>query len=410
MKNFALGRKPVRILAYSILTFMATAWLTLLVNIVLFILLLMRYYENRTDYIEGGAVREELEWTGHGYELNGGMQRKLDALGQWAMLLDETGKVVWSHAKPEEIRDSYTMSDVARMSKWYLEGYPVYLRVWEDEIMVTGIPKNSVWKYNMEFPMSWMDYVKRVWYWILLFDFLWILILAAVFTRRWGRSREAARIEWIAGISHDIRTPLAVVLGYADALEGSPHLRQEERQQAAVIRHQSLVMKELIEDLNLTSRLEYSMQALRKEPLHPAAILREAAAAFLDDAGEETLEVEMDIDRQAEGVVLAADRRLMIRAFRNLFSNSLRHSEQGKTVIRIRLQKERRLCRILFSDNGVGYSEEMLLKLNDRKRKQPSQNIRGLGIVCKIVRAHGGKIFFGNGAEGGSFCEMKFRT
>lgn len=55
--------------------------------------------------------------------------------------------------------------------------------------------------------------------------------------------REQARIEWIAGISHDIRTPLAVVMGYSDTLEHSEGLPEEIRQQAAVIRHQSVVMK-----------------------------------------------------------------------------------------------------------------------------------------------------------------------
>ena len=63
------------------------------------------------------------------------------------------------------------------------------------------------------------------------------------------------------------------MLGYADALF-SGDLKEEQRQQAVVIRHQSLVMKELVEDLNLTSELEYSMQALRREPVCPAVVLR----------------------------------------------------------------------------------------------------------------------------------------
>lgn len=70
-------------------------------------------------------------------------------------------------------------------------------------------------------------------------------------------------------------------LGYADALERSAGITERERQQAAVIRHQSLVMKELIEDLNLTSRLEYSVQALRREPVHPAALLNQPRSPFV---------------------------------------------------------------------------------------------------------------------------------
>lgn len=412
MKKSALRLRPVnlRMLSYSVFTFVMIAWLTLAVNLVLFFLLALRYHQYMPEYITGEEVMEALTQTGQDYVLHEAMQERLDELGQWAMLLNEEGEVIWSYEKPAEIRDSFTRSEIARMSKWYLEDYPVYMRVWDDRIMVVGIPRYSMWKYNIEFPISWIEYCKRIWYWLLLFDFLWILALAVVFTRRFLRSREAARIEWIADISHDIRTPLSVALGYADTLESSDRLMEDERQQAAVIRHQCLVMKELVEDLNLTSRMEYSMQALGKEEVHPAAVLREVAAGFLDDAEEGTLEIEMDIDRQAEEIVLMADRKLLVRALRNLFHNSLRHSEQaGAAAIRLSLRDEKYRCCITFSDNGIGYSREMLRRLNGRRRKRPAQNIRGLGIVCKIVQAHGGKIFFGNGEEGGSFCEMRFR-
>lgn len=400
----------IRILSYSIFTFVMVAWLTLVVNLVLFVMIAYRYHQTSPGYITGEEVLEELTQTDRGYRLSDRMQRELEEKGQWAMLLDGEGKAIWSHARPADVKDSYTMSDLVRMNKWYLEDYPVYMRVWDDKIMVVGIPKFSMWKYNIEFPVSWMEYCKRIWYWLLLFDLLWILALSVVFTRRWSRSREAARIEWIAGISHDVRTPLAIALGYADALEDSGMLPEEERQQAAVIRHQCLMMKELIEDLNLTSELEYSMQALRKEQVHPAVVLREVAAGFLDDAAEGTLKIEMEIDRQAEDIVLLADRRLLVRALRNLFHNSLRHSEQTDAAkVKLSLREEKRMCCITFSDNGVGYSREMLRRLNGRQRKQPTQNIRGLGIVCKIVQAHGGKIYFANGTEGGSSCEMRFR-
>ncbi len=412
MKKSVSKAHPIklRILSYSVFTFAMIAWMTLTANLIIFFIIALHYQQYRPAYITGEEVMEELTQNEQGYVLSDRMQWQLEEKGQWAMLLDGEGKVIWSYAKPAELKDSYSMSDIARMSRWYLKDYPVYLRVYDDRIVVVGTPKLSMWKYNVSFPISWIEYYKHIWYWLLLFDFLWILVLAVIFTRRWSKSREAARIEWIAGISHDIRTPLAVALGYADTLVDGSLLPEEERQQAAVIRHQCLVMKELIEDLNLTSELESSMQALRKERFHPAAMLREVAAGFLDDAEEGTLEIEMDIDRQAEETVLFADRKLLVRALRNLFHNSLRHSEQaGVATVRISLQEEKRFCRIVFSDNGIGYSEEMLCRLNGRRRKQPVQNIRGLGIVCKIVQAHGGKITFGNGEAGGSYCEMRLQ-
>ena len=76
------------------------------------------------------------------------------------------------------------------------------------------------------------------------------------------RKKETARANWIAGVSHDIRTPLSMIMGYAGQLENSENLSETERKKAAVIVKQSSRMKDLINDLNLASKLEYDMQPL----------------------------------------------------------------------------------------------------------------------------------------------------
>lgn len=386
-------------------------FLTMLLEIGFFILVNYRYSLYHQRYIDGESIRNALTFADGEYRLSEDMQRQLKEAEQWVMLLDGEGDVVWSYEKPEEIGESYRLSDIARMSKWYLNDYPVHIYVWDERMMVMGRPKNSIWKYNVEFPMRWMRFMANAGVWMLALNFLWILLLSVFFTRKWFKSREEVRLEWIGGISHDIRTPLALVMGYADALGSSENLSDGERRQMAVIRRQSAVMKELVEDLNLTSALEYSMQALRVEKLRPAAVLREIAADFLDDAKEGEFEVTVEILREAEDAWIKADRRLLIRAFRNLFHNSLRHSGQDeKTVICLRMWSEKRWCRIRFSDNGAGYPLEVLEQLAAGKKNRAARHIRGLGIVQKVVLAHGGKIRFENGREGGCVCEMRFRT
>ena len=398
-------------ISYYMITFLMIAGLMLMVNVILFVIVAVRCHEETPEYVYGGEVMDELVLTEDGYKLSDAMKIQMEELDQWAILLNENGKVIWSYRKPAEIKESYSISEIARMCRWYLKDYPVYLRVWDDRIMVVGRPKHSTWRYNIEFPVSWIKYIQEVWIWLVLFDFLMVLFLAFFFTRRWSRNREQVRIEWISGISHDIRTPLSMVMGYSDALQGSENLSTEERRQIAVIRHQSMIMKELIEDLNLTSRLEYSMQALRVEKVRPAVLLREVAAAFLSDAGEGELEIALEISPQAEEVSVKADRKLLVRAFRNLFHNSLQHSEQNETIqITIHMWQEGRWCYISFSDNGIGYPPEVLDRLRDKRKKRAAQNIRGLGIVQKIVLAHKGKIRFENNRQGGSFCEICLRT
>ena len=121
------------------------------------------------------------------------------------------------------------------------------------------------------------------------------------------------------------------------------------------------------------------------------------------------MEIALEIAQDAEQLTMRADRQLLLRAFRNLILNSMRHSGQEEAVsIQISLWREKRRCCIRFEDKGVGYSEEVLRSLQSKKKEGASQNIRGLGIVKKIVLAHGGRVRFGNRKEGGSFCEMQF--
>lgn len=401
--------KVARTFQYGFYMTVGIVLLVVVLNLVFFMVSMSVFVKKDVSSLGGGEIREALLVTEGGYVLTDEMAQKLAEKEQWAMLLDGEGHELWSYRKPAELANSYSRTDIARMTRWYLDGYPVWLRVWKDEIMVVGMEKDTVWKYPVEFSISWMDYVKQVGLYFLLINIAWIVLLAALFTRRFMRNRERARIEWIAGISHDIRTPLSIVMGYADTLEKNGELSEEARQQAAVIRHQSVVMKELIADLNLTSQLEYSMQPLRREYVRPAQTLRSVAAAFLNDDSEGNLQIEVEIDGKAEQTALSADEQLLQRTFRNLILNSIKHSGHSEALeIRIRMWEERRHLWICFEDNGAGYSEEVLRRLRNQKKKDAGPNIRGLEIVKKIVTAHGGRVRFGNREEGGSFCEMRF--
>ena len=402
-------RRAARLFGYWALAVLGVVVLTLILNMVFLFASAVVYVETDNHYIYGGSIMEALTLTENGYVLDRAMEEELAQKDQWAMLLDENGKEVWSARKPEELEDEYSRSDIARMSKWYLKGYPVQMRAWDDCIMIVGMQKETMWKYTIEFSMPWMDFVKRTILAFFFINFAWIVVFAFVFTKRFTRNRERARIEWIAGISHDIRTPLSVVMGYADTLEHSEGLPEEARQQAAVIRHQSVVMKELIADLNLTSQLEYSMQALRMEKVRPAQIVRSVAVSFLNDSVPGQLEIDMQIEPDAEQLRVKADRQLFVRVFRNLINNSMKHSGRDETVkIRIAMWQEKQRCHIRLEDNGVGYSEEVLRRLRSRRKDQAGENIRGLEIVKKIILAHGGKICFGNGEEGG-YCLITLR-
>ncbi|HWQ80076.1 MAG TPA: HAMP domain-containing sensor histidine kinase [Anaerovoracaceae bacterium] len=354
---------------------------------------------------------EALEHTNGGYMLPEGAMNALAANDYWAMLIaNETGKVVWAYEKPVEVAEQYTLSEVAGFSRWYLNDYPV--KVWgvEDGLFVLGAPKDSAWKYPLEMPIAQLCFWP-IWFGVaLVCNFLVILSVSVWMMGRWHKNRDAARTEWIAGVSHDIRTPLSMVLGYAASLENEGALPDKQRQQAGIIRRKGEEMRLLIADLNLVSRLEYAMEPLQTERLSMPALLREVVADFLNTDPDEKYPIEVEIDPAAVALQLRGDRALLVRMLNNLISNSVHHNPQGCSI-RIELCVERKLLRLTVQDDGTGFSDEQLALLNRNTLPEASWG-HGLGlrIVKRIVTVHGGYIRFKNELAGGCSCTVWLKS
>src|SRR5699024_5131421 len=99
------------------------------------------------------------------------------------------------------------------------------------------------------------------------------------------------RAEWIRGVSHDIHTPLYTVLGYASELDDDDALPTEARQQAGMIRRQGERLKSLVDDLNLTTKLEYALQPIHRETVDLTEIGRQAVSEVLNSGVPERYEI-----------------------------------------------------------------------------------------------------------------------
>ena len=212
-----------------------------------------------------------------------------------------------------------------------------------------------------------------------------------------------ARANWISGVSHDIRTPLSMIMGYAGRIASDREASGNTQQEAEIIRAQSAKIKDLVQDLNLVSQLEYEMQPLHKEPMRLSKLLRSYAADLLNAGIGEEYSVGVDISSVAETAVVACDARLILRAISNLVQNSIHHNPQGCDIF-LSLDCSPEDVSITVADNGVGLSAEKQRELKEKPHYMESTDERldlrhglGLLLVRQIVEAHGGIMKIANG-------------
>ena len=388
------------------------------------------------------------------YHLNQSSQQLLKQENAWAMLVDNNGQVVWNCSLPEEIPLHYTITDVAKLSRHYLMDYPVF--VWEhtDGLVVIGYPKKSIAKYPLYFAADWIKSLPLRFVILFIGNIGLTLLLSILIGTRLIKSikplvggihalaneesayveskgvfndlaisinhtsemlqeknkalkaRDEARSNWIAGISHDIRTPLSMVLGYASQLEEHSLVPKKQQVQAAIIRQQAEKLRSLVNDLNLVSMLEYDMQPLHLTTVRLSALARHVASDFLNNGLHERFTISLDIAN--ENIKVEADEKLLVRAVANLIQNSITHNPDGCDILlKTSFFPKSETCHFTVSDNGKGIPQDKLSDLlhlpYSSKRKQAITNGHGLGLpmVAKIAEAHNGQLLLestdGNG-------------
>ena len=346
--------------------------------------------------ISVSRVSSTLTWNGTAYEFSG---ENLLGDDRWAILISEDGQVIWSFHKPVDVPEQYSLTDVASFTRWYLRDYPVQCRVRDDGLLVVGSPKGSVWKHDIS-TASQLLHDAPLWVGgIFLLTLGCVLLLAYFVVRRWFRQaqkvRDAARSDWINGVSHDIRTPLSMVMGYAAQMEGAADLPLERRKQAGIIRAQSQAIRDLVNDLNLTMRLDCAMQALRKESLQLEAFLRQIAADFLNGGLGDGFDLEMDLPEEPLPKI-QADPFLLRRAVNNLLTNCVRHNAPGCSIC-LGARAEGKEVVIFVEGGSVTSTTAQTDSARQLESDGGAAHGTGLKLVSQIAAAHGGEARFYGG-------------
>lgn len=447
-----------KIITRSILLTAAIALLLVAINLAFATNWMFKYSGSQPLKYAIADISDGLSSVDGTYTLNAAATTMMEEQYAWAMLISRDGQVIWDKNLPGDIPRHYTLTDVASFSRWYLNDYPV--SVWEhpDGLLVLGDPKNSIWKYNITSTEDTIAHVPGLMTGFLILNVLSALVLA-LFLGLWlyhklkplyngitalpkkeplslptggvtGEvsrilnetsvilsqqeqqlaHRDQARTEWIAGVSHDIRTPLSMVMGYASELESNPSLPATEQNQARIIRQQSQRIKSLISDLNLASKLEYHAQPMELARVSPAALIRGVAVDFINDGLPEPYSLSVDVPEEANGPILLCDQALIRRALTNLIDNSIRHNPRG-CAIKLSVTKSTDGLVLKVSDNGKGYPPE-LIKNSGGLDESPLLGNHGLGliIVRRIMKIHGGNIVFENLPQQGCATSLLFST
>ena len=202
-------------------------------------------------------------------------------------------------------------------------------------------------------------------------------------------TNEARRRQLLADVTHELRTPLAVIQANLEALlDGlypidDAHLRP--------VLDETKVMARLLDDLQTLSTAEAGVLTLHREPTDPGRLIETALHAFTAQAEESGIRLDSEpIDALPE---LAVDRLRIGEVLSNLLSNALRHTPAGGTVT-VAAHDTAKGVEFRISDTGSGIAPEQLPHVFDRFSRAPDSPGVGLGLAIAktLVEAHGGTI------------------
>ena len=397
-------KSTLKLIRRFVLILLLSVTVLLALNVILAITVTYQEVGNGSGWEDARNVSASLTETAEGgFVLSEEGSEILSRRGAWAILIsDSFGDVIWHSADlPGEIPLHYSAAEIAASSRGYIEDFPTTTAPKGDDLLILGFPKDTYWKLMWNtFDYSMIVNLPKTLLLILSVNLAAVVLIYFLATSGFLRSvrpiirgieslpeesgtyvksrgllselaesinraseklrmqerelrrRENARADWISGVSHDIRTPLSMVMGYAVSLSENPSLPEQERKKAEIICSQSVRIRNLINDLNLASRLEYRMQPLNAGPVSLVTLLRQAVVDFINSDPEGRYPVSWETPGELERCLTEGDSGLIRRAVQNILNNAREHNPQG---CRITLSWDARLlpnCLLWLSNRG----------------------------------------------------------
>lgn len=212
-----------------------------------------------------------------------------------------------------------------------------------------------------------------------------------------AKKTDIAKDEFLAMITHELKTPLVPIQGYADILLSGylGNLTDKQRERISIIKSSAASLLQLISDLLDVQKLELGQLRMKKESAKIYDAVSKSIQILQPDIEESKVKVVNEVD---PNIVLPHDSDRITQVLTNLIKNSIKAIKQDG-LIRIYSSDDQNYVRIVVQDNGIGIPYERQDKLFTKFYQVDASLTRekggsGLGLsICKgIVEAHGGKI------------------
>jgi len=215
--------------------------------------------------------------------------------------------------------------------------------------------------------------------------------------RREAEIATRLRDEFMATVSHELKTPLNSILGWARMLKAGDLDESQVKKALGTIIKNSETQNRLIEDLLDVARIISGKLLLEFEPIDPVELLHDAIGTSTPAAAAKGIDIVQESDDSARLVIVTGDRNRLTQVFSNLLTNAVKFTpEYGRIDVSLKADGDH--IGISVKDNGGGIKPEFLPAVFERFRQDrsvPAQNGGlglGLAIVRQLVEMHGGTV------------------
>ncbi|KKI91551.1 histidine kinase [Bacillus sp. SA1-12] len=371
----------------------------------------------------------------------------------WIQVLDENGTELYSRFKPEHAPDHYTPAKLIHYHKFTgaLEDSTIFVGMLRsgsrDLSYIMGFPEEVIGKTSLYYRSETLLWDAVIVFFVVVAVVMLIaLLFGYFFSRRLAKpivkiisgiqhlvkgdyrkeyepagiyqtvflnlnelsstllSNEAERNklekireDWVTNITHDIKTPLASIRGYTELIQNTDYelSKLERKKYTEIILDKSSYIERLIDDLNLTYKLNSASFPVAQKVEDLVEILRESVIQILNHPLYE--ETNLEFSAKIENYPSKCDKLLLQRAFMNIIYNAIVHNPPD-TFIKISVKKEKNHVQIDIKDKGKGIPENEIENLFTRYYRGTNTGEThkgsglGLAIAKQVIEAHGGEI------------------